>query len=115
MTGYWLGLLTLPAAAGALALLYGAWKAGGWLIDHSPIVAWRHSRPDDTANTAAAIASSPAVVAVQVSRFVTVLVGIGRVDQKHVTAVRRAVYRELVPPVRLTPNPKYATAEDTDA
>lgn len=108
MLQFLLGLAVLPALAGLAAGLYGLWRAGGWLVDHSPIVPlWRH-RPSATAVAAVAgtVVGTRSLWALNISRYVCVLVALGRTDQETAEAVRRGVYRELKPPVKLTRIPK---------
>lgn len=104
MLQFLLGLATIPAIVGVAAGLYGLWRAGGWLLDHSPIVRLqrRDQRPDQIAGLTGAIVSTPSLWALNLSRYVCVLVAVGKVDAERADAVRRGVYRELVPPVRLT-------------
>lgn len=115
MTAYWLGLLTLPAITGAAALLYGLWKAGAWLLDHSPIVRMGHRpKPAEVAILAGALVSTPSLWAVNISRYVCIVVGVGHADRDRASKVRNAVLAELKPPVRLTPTRRPDTTEETD-
>jgi hypothetical protein len=100
VSGYWLGVLTLPALVGVLAGLYGLYRASGRLIDKG-VVMW--VRPAKHANMAAKFAGVVAsttrtLTIVRITNLISVTLTIGAVNGEKAERIRKVVLAELAPP-----------------
>lgn len=101
MTDYLLGLFTIPAMAGVVAAAYGLYRAGWWLLDHSPLIRMPLTDTWRRANAGAAVSAVRTVWGIKVSEYVNIWFAFGPVDVEMYKKNRKAL-EHRTPAPRIT-------------